>query len=129
MTNWILAVVLGGVGMSHGVLGAKLLASHYSGVIYTLDFTESSSSSNGSLSITSQATGCGQMPAWLEMYPKDGTVLCVDESWYGSGNIAQYSVSTDGKLAMTGQLKSTGNSVYGTLYGGSNGKGFVVSAE
>lgn len=119
--------VLAGLAVVPSALGATLIASHFSGNIYSLSLT--TSGSTGKLAITSQATGCGSTPGWIQYYSDSKTLYCFDESWNGSGFIAQYSIGSDGKLSMTGQLKTAGNSVHGTLYGGSDGKGFVSTAE
>ncbi|KAK3332962.1 Lactonase, 7-bladed beta-propeller-domain-containing protein [Cercophora scortea] len=122
-------MVLASLGLTlvPSALGATLLASHYNGQLYSLSLT--TSGTTGKLAITSQATGCGTTPGWLELYPDSKTLYCFDESWNGSGYIAQYTVGSDGKLAMTAQAKTTGNSVHGLLYGGSDGKSFVATVE
>ncbi|KAF2260317.1 putative isomerase YbhE [Lojkania enalia] len=118
------------LGFAPIALGATLLASHYTGGLYTLSFNSNTTSTGASaLSITSQATGCGELPGWLELYPQDKTLYCFDESWYGSGYIASYSVGSDGKLTLTGQTPTTGNDVHGLLYGGPDGKSFVATAQ
>ncbi|KAF1969870.1 3-carboxy-cis,cis-mucoante lactonizing enzyme [Bimuria novae-zelandiae CBS 107.79] len=106
---------------------ATLIASHYTGKLFTLTFTPSGSA--GSLTVGSPVTGCGTTPAWLELYSADKTLYCFDESWNGSGFIAKYSVGSDGKLTLGSQAKTTGNSVHGLLYGGTDGKGFVATVE
>ena len=115
------------MALAPGTLGATLIASHFAGGVYTLSLANSNSS--GTLSITSQTTGCGATPGWLQLYADSRTLYCFDESWLGSGNSAEYTVANDGRLTSTGQLKTTGNSVHGTLYGGSDGRGFVATAE
>lgn len=110
-----------------GALGATLIASHFSGGVYTLSLAGTNTS--GTLSITSQANGCGKTPAWLAYYGDTRKIYCVDESWSGSGVLAEYSVANNGKLSVTGTARTTGNSVYGALYGGTDGKGFFTTAE
>jgi 6-phosphogluconolactonase (cycloisomerase 2 family) len=110
------------------VLGAKLLVTHFSGPLYTLDLTLTNATS-GTLKITSQASGCGQVPTWLYLDQSTRTVYCFDESWYGSGVISQYSVDANGTLTLTGSAPTPGNSVHGSLYGGQDGKSFVVTSE
>jgi 6-phosphogluconolactonase (cycloisomerase 2 family) len=106
---------------------ATLLAAHYTGKLYTLSFT--STGSTGSLTVGSPVTGCGNTPAWLELYPADKTLYCFDESWTGSGSNAAYSVGSDGKLTLKSSARTSGNSVHGVLYGGSDGKGFAATVE
>ena len=110
---------------------ATLLASHFSGAIFTLSLNTPAwgSNSTGSLAITSAAGGCGSTPTWLVYYADNKELICIDESWQGYGTIASYNVSSDGKLVVTGQAKTTGNDVHGTLYGGSDGKGFLAVVE
>jgi 6-phosphogluconolactonase (cycloisomerase 2 family) len=107
---------------------ATLLASHFSGAIFTLSLT-TGSSHTGSLAITSAAGGCGSTPTWLQYYSDTKKLYCVDESWQGYGTIAEYSVAADGTLTVTGQTKTTGNDVHGTLYGGPNGKSFIATVQ
>jgi len=107
---------------------ATLLASHFSGAVFTLNLTYGSNTT-GSLAITSAAGGCGSTPTWLTYYSDTRKLYCVDESWQGYGTIAEYNVSTDGSLVVTGQALSTGNDVHGTLYGGPNGRSFLATVE
>jgi hypothetical protein len=107
--------------------GASLLASHFSGSVYTLDFTQNGDS--GNLTITSSVAGCGVTPAWLQLYPDDKKLYCFDESWTGRGTVGSYNVASDGRLSIASQMPSVGNDVHGRLYGGSDGKGFVAAAQ
>ena len=106
---------------------ATLLVAHYTGKLYTLTLTQSGTT--GSLAVSSPVTGCGVTPAWLQLYPEDKTLYCFDESWQGSGSDAVYSVGSDGKLTLKSSSKSSGNSVHGTLYGGSDGKGYAATVQ
>ncbi|KAL2173288.1 Lactonase, 7-bladed beta-propeller-domain-containing protein [Thermothelomyces heterothallicus CBS 202.75] len=116
------------LALAPGALGANLIASHFSGTVYSLSLT-SSSNSTGTLSVTSETDGCGATPAWLQLYSDTGKVYCFDESWLGSGSSAEYEIADDGSLTLTGTLQTTGNSVHGALYGGADGKGFVATVE
>ncbi|KAI1342297.1 putative isomerase YbhE [Xylariaceae sp. FL0016] len=111
-------------GLQAQVLGANLLASHYTGKIYSLSY-----GSNGSLAVTSSATGCGTLPAWLHLDSMAKTVYSVDEDWNGSGVLASYTVATDGSLKQSGSLAVKGASVHGTPYGGENGSSFFATVE
>jgi len=111
------------LGLSPAVQAVKLLASHYSGNIYTLDF------SGNKLTNQAKVAACGRTPGWIDYYADDKLLYCYDESWFGSGNIASYNVSSDGTLKQFASGPTTGNDVHGTLYGGSNGKGFIASAQ
>ncbi|KAK4150433.1 hypothetical protein C8A00DRAFT_18029 [Chaetomidium leptoderma] len=119
--------LLAAIALAPGALGATLIASHFAGGIYTLSLAGSNSS--GTLSITSQASGCGVTPGWIELYSDTRKLYCFDESWMGSGSTAEYSVANDGRLSVTGQLKTSGNSVHGQLYGGADGRSFVATVE
>ena len=107
---------------------ATLLASHFSGALFTLSLT-TGSNNTGSLAITSAAGGCGSTPTWLQYYSDSKKLYCVDESWQGYGTIAEYSVANDGTLTVTGQAKTTGNDVHGILYGGPNGRSFLATVQ
>jgi len=106
---------------------ATLLAAHYTGRLYTLSLT--STGSTGTLTVGSPVTGCGTTPAWLQLYSDDQTLYCFDESWNGSGSNAVYSVGSDGKLTLKSSFRSSGNSVHGALYGGTDGKGYAATVE
>ncbi|KAI1818067.1 putative isomerase YbhE [Poronia punctata] len=94
------------------VLGANLLASHYTGKIYSLSFDDST------LEITSSTGGAGSLPAWLSYNSEssDKTVYSVDEDWFGSGVLASFTVGDDGSLTQTGKLTTAGASVHGSPY-------------
>lgn len=113
--------------LAPGALGATLIASHFAGGIYTLSLT--TDNGRGTLSVTSETTGCGTTPGWIELYADTRQLYCFDESWMGSGYIAEYDVAEDGTLTLTAQATTTGNSVHGLLYGGADGRGFVATAE
>ncbi|KAH6618385.1 Lactonase, 7-bladed beta-propeller-domain-containing protein [Chaetomium sp. MPI-SDFR-AT-0129] len=122
-----MARLLAGAAVAPGALGASLIASHFSGTLYSLSLA--TADSTGTLTVTSQATGCGLTPAWIELYSDTNTLYCFDESWTGSGSSAEYSIGNDGSLSLTGNLKTGGNTVHGKLYGGEDGKGFVATVE
>ncbi|KAI8958247.1 3-carboxy-cis,cis-mucoante lactonizing enzyme [Daldinia sp. FL1419] len=118
-------LVFGALGLAPPVLGSNLLASHYTGKIFSLSFT--GSGSNATLVNKSSVSGCGTLPAWLHV--DSDTVYCVDEDWNGSGILASYSVESDGSLKQTGKAVTSGASVHGTPYGGKDGKGFIATVE
>ncbi len=119
--------LLAGIALAPGAYGATLIASHFAGGVYTLSLAANNGS--GTLSVTSQASGCGTTPGWIELYSDTRKLYCFDESWTGTGQNAEYSVANDGRLTVTAQTKTTGNSVHGMLYGGTDGRGFVATAE
>ncbi|OTB18665.1 hypothetical protein K445DRAFT_8686 [Daldinia sp. EC12] len=118
-------LLLGTLGLLPEVLAANLLASHYTGKIFSLSFT--GSGKNATLVNKSSVSGCGTLPAWLHV--DSGMVYCVDEDWNGSGILASYSVGSDGSLKQTGRAVTAGASVHGTPYGGEDGKGFIATVE
>ncbi|KAK5635679.1 hypothetical protein RRF57_011391 [Xylaria bambusicola] len=108
------------LGLPAHVLGVNLLASHYTGKIYSLSFN------NGTLTVNPSPTSVGTFPAWLGLDTSGGakTVYSVDESWYGSGVLASFTVGANGALTQTGRLTSSGASVHGTPY--ANAKFFAT---
>ncbi|SPQ23521.1 f0ef33f1-9d1a-4983-8101-d9ba0d9569e1 [Thermothielavioides terrestris] len=119
--------VLPAIALAPSAFGATLIASHFSGGVYTLSLAGTNTS--GTLSITSQTTGCGATPAWIQYYGDTRKLYCFDETWNPPGVLAEYSVGSDGRLNLTGKAKTAGNTVYGRLYGGADGRGFVATAE
>lgn len=109
------------------VLGAHLFVSHFSGSVYSLTFEEDDSG-NGTLTVDASTSGCGRLPAWLALDRTLGTLYCFDESWYGSGVVSSFDVSS-GSAQAKGQARTAGNTVHGWLYGGENGSSFVSTAE
>lgn len=126
-------VLLTGFALLPTAFGAtyRLLASHFSGAVFTLKLSTESGNSTGlnELTISSASGGCGTTPGWLQYYSDTKKLYCVDESWQGYGTIAEYNVSADGSLIVTGQAKSGGNDVHGTLYGGPLGKSFLATVQ
>lgn len=108
------------LGLPAHVLGVNLLASHYTGKIYSLSFN------NSTLSVGPSVTGAGSLPAWLGLDTSGGakTVYSVDEDWFGSGVLASFTVGANGALTQTGKLASLGASVHGTPY--ANAKFFAT---
>ncbi|RYP02471.1 hypothetical protein DL765_010737 [Monosporascus sp. GIB2] len=109
------------------VHGAILLASHYTGKIHTLSLTTKGAQAN--FAITSSASGCGTLPAWLQWDSDTGTLYCIDENWFGRGMAASFSADADGKLTQTGQATTSGASVHSTIYGGGDGRSFLATSE
>ncbi|KAK4228691.1 putative carboxymuconate cyclase [Podospora fimiseda] len=122
-----IAQLLAGISLVKGALGVNLIASHFSGGIYSLSLTTSGQS--GTISVIQQTSGCGTTPGWLELYSDVRKVYCFDESWSGRGQHAEFNIGNDGRLSLASSLSVSGNSVHGTLYGGSDGRGFVATAE
>jgi len=107
------------------VLGASsLLVSHYNGNLYSLALSDA-----GKLSVTGQVKGAGAMPSWLTLDSTAKTVYCTDEATNGSPVLNSYSVDGSGKLTLKASARSPGGELHSTLYGGSDGKGFLAAAE
>lgn len=129
----IKALILGALSLFPSALAVKLLGTHFSGHIYTFDLTlPSAGGSTGSIAVTSKTSGCGVTPAWLYLDQETRTLYCFDESWQGSGVITQWKYDpSKGSQALTlsGSATTPGNSVHGSLYGGKDGKSFVITSE
>jgi len=132
MTPYLSSLAVIAVGIAPAVVADKLLASHYSGQVYSLDLTVSGST--GTLKTTSSTSGCGKMPSWLTLDSEKGVLYCFDESGAGQqgvsgGVVTSYTVNTEGSLKQSGQAKTSGGDVHGWFYGGPDGRGFVATAE
>lgn len=121
------AVDILALGLLSPALATNLLVSHFSGQIYSLSLGEGGGASD--LSVSTSTTGCGRLPAWLQYDSKTQTAYCVDENWSGPGVVTSFSVAGDGSLTQTGNSSTAGMSVHSAVYGGVNGRSFVVTAE
>lgn len=125
----IKSILLTGLSLLSETFAVKLLASHFAGNLYTLDLALTNATS-GALTITSQTKGCGVTPTWLYLDQSTRTLYCFDESWQGSGVITQYSYAKNvNALTQSGSAATPGNSVHGSLYGGADGRSFVITSE
>ena len=124
------SIAVSALGLVPTAFGADLFASHFSGTVYSLSYT-AENNGNGSLAIKSSASGCGRMPSWLTFDSPSKSLYCFDEtgSWGGGSVVASFTVDGNSKLTSSGQAKSTGGEVHGSLYGGTNGVGFVAMAQ
>ncbi|KAI6085232.1 putative isomerase YbhE [Hypoxylon rubiginosum] len=124
-------LILGTLGFAPEVLGANLLAAHYTGKIFSLSYTPGARNATASLATKSSASGCGTLPAWLHVDAGVPIVYCVDEDWNGSGMLSSYSIGPDGSLKQTGQTVTSGASVHGTPYGGGDvdGYNFIATVQ
>ncbi|KAK1068749.1 hypothetical protein LTR74_005407 [Friedmanniomyces endolithicus] len=118
---------LAAVLLARCVLGTNLFVSHYSGKVYTLTYQPSSNGKNGTLSIDNSVAGCGNMPSWLTLDHTSKSLYCFDES-SNSGVVSSFDV-TGATPKLTGQAKTSGGDVHEWLYGGSDGQGFLSTAE
>lgn len=132
----IKSVALVGLSVLSQASAVKLLSTHFSGQIYTLDLNFQSST-RASLKVVQNITACGVTPTWLHLDDETRTVYCIDESWLnqglGSGNLSQWSVGGSfektGALTLTGSTDTEGNSVHGSTYGGPDGRSFIITSE
>jgi 6-phosphogluconolactonase (cycloisomerase 2 family) len=123
----IKSILFAGLCFISEALAVRLLATHFSGQVYSLNLALTGPSS-GSLTVQQKTGGCGVTPTWLYLDESSKTVYCFDESWAGSGVLTTYSLGASG-LTQTASAKTPGNSVHGQLYGGKDGKSFVVTSE
>lgn len=122
----IMSTLLWGLSVLNSVTAVQLLATHFSGFIYTLDLQLKDDLSSGSIKVTSKNSGAGVTPAWLHLEGR--TLYAIDESWQGSGVLTQWQVGK-GSIKLQATAKTPGNSVHGDLYGGKDGKSFLVTSE
>ncbi|KAF2872080.1 6-phosphogluconolactonase [Massariosphaeria phaeospora] len=103
---------------------ANLYATHYSGTINYLAF------SGNSLTLTSSTRTGNTLPSWIT-YDGPGNALYIpDETFYGQpGTLTAFAIGSDGSLMPTNKASTPLGVVATTLYGGSNGKGFIANAH
>ncbi|KAK7955182.1 hypothetical protein PG988_015876 [Apiospora saccharicola] len=120
-------IASGLLASSQTALAAKLIASHFSGPIYTLDLALTNATS-GTLKVTGQVNGC-KMPSWVTVDKASDSIFCIDESGYGGGVLAQFAANDQAVLTPKASAPTLGNSVFGALYGGDDDRSFVITAE
>ncbi|KAH8732343.1 Lactonase, 7-bladed beta-propeller-domain-containing protein [Phaeosphaeriaceae sp. PMI808] len=104
---------------------ANLWASHYSGSINYLTFT------GKSLTLTSSTKTNNNLPSWIT-YDNVGQALYVpDEVFQGpsTGSLVSFSITNNSTLTAGGKGTTPQGSVATTLYGGSNGRGFIANGH
>lgn len=112
------------LGAVSGVYSATLIASHYSGQLYTLNL-----SPQNQLTVAKSITSGNHMPAWLDLDSTSRTLYVPDEVQWGQPLLKSFSVASDGTLTPNGQVQTAGGELHSTLYKGSEGKGFVALAQ
>ncbi|KAF0319256.1 hypothetical protein GQ607_013505 [Colletotrichum asianum] len=103
---------------------ATLLASHYSGQIYTLEL-----SSANQLSIVKSISSGNRMPAWLDLDSATKTLYVPDETHFGQPLLKSYSLGDNGTVTPKGQVQTAGGELHSTIYEGGAGGGFVAVAR
>ncbi|KAF2645019.1 putative isomerase YbhE [Massarina eburnea CBS 473.64] len=103
---------------------ANLWATHYSGTANWLTFNGSS------LKLTTQSKTNNLMPSWIT-FDAPGKALYIPDENYNSatGTLVSFSVGANGAITQTGKATTPKSAVATTLYGGSDGKGFIVNAH
>lgn len=103
---------------------ANLWATHYSGTANWLTFDGSS------LKLTTQSNTNNRMPSWITYDVANKALYLPDENYYSNtGTLVSFSVGSNGALTQTGKATTPKSAVATTLYGGSDGKGFIVNAH
>ncbi|TDZ21481.1 putative 6-phosphogluconolactonase [Colletotrichum orbiculare MAFF 240422] len=69
------------------------------------------------------------MPAWLDLDSESRTLHIPDEVQWGQPLLKSFTVGTDGAVVPKGQIQTSGGDLHSTLYGGSNGKGYIALAQ
>jgi hypothetical protein len=108
-----------------------LLATHYSGSVYTLLYTPPSSALNqhANLTIKSSTNTCGKKPSWLTVDSVSRSLYCMDEDSSGHNVLASFSTTDNGVTSLRASTSTSGGSVHGSLYGGSDNKAFFATVE
>lgn len=121
------SLLAAGVLHASTVLGAsQLIASHFTGDLYTLTLSDSND-----LSVTSQTRSGNFWPAWLDFDSESSTLYVVDEAnWSPPNGMTTFTVGADGSLTQNtdGQTVTGGAEVHSTLYGGDDGRSFLALA-
>ncbi|KAJ4982751.1 hypothetical protein SVAN01_11756 [Stagonosporopsis vannaccii] len=107
------------------VCAATLYASHYSGTINTLYLD-----GNTLRLVNSTSTG-NKLPSWITYDSVGKTLYVPDEVFYGasSGNLASFSISSDGVLNAARRGPTAMGIVATSLYGGPEGRSFIANAH
>ncbi|KAK2746141.1 hypothetical protein FQN55_005770 [Onygenales sp. PD_40] len=109
--------------LAQQALAAQLYASHYSGSIHLLDFTD------GVLSEVSSVPAGSSLPAWLTWDYANRNLYEADEVFSGDGSLTSWSSAEDGSLEQTGHSLALFGAVHNSLFGGADGAGFIGSVH
>lgn len=105
---------------------ANLLATHYLGTINYLTF-----SGDDSLTLTSSSSTGNTLSSWVTYDSATKALYIPDEVFTGasSGNLVSFTVGNNGSLTATGKGSAPLGGVATALYGGADGKSFIVTAH
>ncbi|EJT75796.1 hypothetical protein GGTG_05726 [Gaeumannomyces tritici R3-111a-1] len=106
----------------------NLVASHFSGNLYSLSYTASGGGAGRLAQTASQRAG-GTWPAWLTYDGASRTLYTVDEANWVGPVFTEFKVAADGKLTKGAASPKSGGELHSTLYGGQDGKGFIAGAQ
>lgn len=112
--------------------GASLVASHFSGFIYSLSLTTgngTNDTSAGVLAITSKLRAGGGMPSWLTLDSVSGNIFVNDESEDGTPLLTALKVNADNSVELVANATGSAGQVHNSLYGVSNGTRFIAVAQ
>jgi outer membrane protein assembly factor BamB len=104
---------------------AALYATHYSGTINTLNFNANT------LTLANSSSTGNTLPSYITYDSPSRALYIADEVFYGasSGNLASFVINSDGALKANGKGPTALGVVATSLYGGEDGKGFIVNAH
>lgn len=104
------------------VSGASLLASHFTGNLYSLTLTESRD-----LTVDAEISSGNYWPSWLTVHPQSRTVFVTDGAFWAPPNgLTTFTLGADGDLTPGSSSTLTeGGEVHSSLYGGENGTSFI----
>lgn len=119
-TDPLLVLLLGGMANA-----ANLWATHYSGTINYLTFN------GNSLMLTNSTRTNNNMPSWITYDNATKALYIPDEQFFGQngGTLVSFSIGNNGALTSTGRGSTPQSAVATTLYGGSDGKGYIANVH
>lgn len=128
MLTGICILVLTATLFYSSAYGANLIASHFTGNLYSLILSDS-----GELTVDSEFSSGNFWPSWLDLDADSKTLYVPDEaSWSPPNGLTTFTVGGDGSWTPADdeiQAITGGGEVHSTLYGGQDGKGFIAFAR
>ncbi|KAF2792587.1 putative isomerase YbhE [Melanomma pulvis-pyrius CBS 109.77] len=118
-TTQLLVPFFGGLATA-----AQLYATHYSGTVNQLTF------SGTSLTLTSSTKTNNNLPAWISYDSAGKGVYVTDETWTAqTGSLVGFSIGASGALTQSGKVTTPQGVVASALYGGDDGRSYIVNAH